>query len=238
MTNPRKATVVDGYTVVKLVRRTVAGGDEPAPSPSPVPQKKPPAADGEKKLHIDHTVVPSKHPIRCYQCGYEFFLTARLPKTYCPKCRIILELTDYTIEGEWSESLKTAGMIRIAPQAVVKAGELLATDVVLEGRVEGGRVEAYRRLELGPGAVYDPSRLRAPDLRVAPGAEIRLKEQVSFRDVEILGSLDARLRASGRVTVHAGALLIGELESAHLVVEEGGGLRARVRVEPGSAARI
>jgi len=224
----RKTSVVDGYTVVRMVRH--AKGGEPEPAPSPPPRKEPlPAGDG-KKAHIGHTVLPTRHTIRCYECAYEFTLTARSPKTYCPKCRTILEWKDVLIQGEWSESVKTAGTIRVGPQGVVRAGTLIATDILLDGRVEGGSLDAFRWLELGAGAAYDPACMKASSLRVAAGAEIKLKGRATFQDVEIFGRLDARLQAGGLVAVRAGGLLTGELEGPRLSVEEGGGLRARLKV--------
>jgi cytoskeletal protein CcmA (bactofilin family) len=230
--HPRKASVVDGFTVVRMVRH--AKGGEPEPSPPPAPKKEPAPPGGEKKSHIGHTVLPTRHAIRCYECGYEFSLTARSPKTYCPKCRTILEWKDYLIQGEWSEPVKTAGTIRVGPQGVLKAGPVIATDILIEGRLEGGDLEAFRWLEIGPGAVYDPLHMKALSLRVAAGVEMKLKGKAGFRDVDILGRLDARLQATGLVTVRAGGLLTGELEGSHLAVEEGGGLRARLKIVPGA----
>ena len=231
MSNPRKASVVDSFTVVRMVRH--AKGGEPEPAPHPVPKKELPPPGEEKRAHIGHTVLPTRHAIRCYGCSYEFTLTARSPKTYCPKCRTLLEWKDYLIQEEWMEPVKTAGTIRLGPQGVLKAGLLIATDVILEGQVEGGDIEAYRWLEVGPGASYNPLHMKALSLRIAAGAEVKLKGKVSFRDVDVLGLLDARLQATGLVTVRAGGLLTGELEGPHLAVEEGGGLRASLKIVPG-----
>jgi len=228
----RKTAVVDGFMVVRMVRH--AKGGEPEPAAPPVPKKELPPPGEEKKAHIGHTVLPTRHAIRCYECGYEFTLTARSPKTYCPKCRTILEWKDVLIQGEWSEPVKTAGTIRVGPQGVVKTGLLIATDIIFEGRLEGGDLEAFRWLEVGPGAVYDPLHMKALSLRVAAGAEVKLKGKAGFRDVDILGRLEARLQATGLVTVRAGGLLAGEMEGSHLVVEEGGGLRARLKIVPGA----
>lgn len=229
MAGTRKTSVVDGYTVVRMVRHAKGGEPEAAPA-APPPKREAPPPGEERKAHIGHTVLPTKHTIRCYECAYEFTLTARSPKTYCPKCRTILEWKDVLIQAEWTEPVKTAGTIRVGPQGVVKAGALIATDIILEGRVEEGTLEAFRWLEIGPGAAYEPDRMKAASLRVAAGTELKLKGKPVFRDVEVLGRLEARLETTGLVTVRAGGLLAGEVAGPRLAVEEGGGLRARLRI--------
>ena len=67
---------------------------------------------------------------------------------------------------------------------------------------------------------------------IAPGAVLRLKGRVLFRNVEVAGELQANLACSGVLTVRASGHFRGALQGAHLVVEEGGGLNGRFQVEP------
>lgn len=228
MPDHRKPAVLDGLTVVRMVRHASDGPEKPPAGAAPV--KPEPDQPEKKKAFKGHTVVPEKHPIRCYECGYEFYLTVRVQTTYCPKCRKTLALTDHTIEGISSASIKTAGTIHILPQAAVRDGELVANDIILEGRLAGGRLEAYRRLELRPGAETDFQRIKAPSLKIAAGMNLRLEGSVFFRDVELLGQLEACLALSGVMTIRPGGLFIGELSGSHLVVEEGGGLQASLQI--------
>jgi cytoskeletal protein CcmA (bactofilin family) len=107
---------------------------------------------------------------------------------------------------------------------VVKAGELRACDVVPEGRIEGGRVEAVHRLELRAGAVFQEKDILAQDLLVASGVSVEFQRDFRCRDLDIRGAVSGSIRAAGRVTIHAAGLMKGRLQARQLVVEEGGGL--------------
>ncbi len=211
MSKSRKTSVVDGYSAVKAAQQP----------------------DAHKLAgHIGRSVVPSKQLIECYECGYKFQLHGRAAKTNCSKCRTTLDLSDHVIATKWTAPLRTAGTIRIARTGVVVSGDLIANDVVVEGKIEAGSVRAMRRLELCRGAVFTEQNISAADLKLAAGAVVGLKQKATYRDVEVLGTLTADLHASGIVTVRAGGLLEGEVHANHLVVEEGGGLEASVRIEP------
>ena len=94
--------------------------------------------------------------------------------------------------------------MRLGPQGVLKAGSLVATDIIIEGRVEAGEMEAYRWLEIGPGPRFDPSRMKTANLRMAAGAEVKLKGKTDFRDVEFSAGWKARLQAAGLVRIGSG----------------------------------
>ncbi len=233
MVESRKAQIVDGYTVVKVVRHGKKADAPPEPPSETLPGKKEKKAEdiSHPHKHIGSTVMPTKHVIRCYECGYEFPLTVRVQNTHCPKCRTALSLIDYTIDGEWTETLKTAASVRITPNAVLKTGRIVANDVILEGRVDGATLEAFRRLEIGAGAVFDEKFVSAPNIRIATGADVAFHELALFHDVEICGHFKGDLRSSGMVHIKTGGCLEGTLETGHLIVEDGGGLMAECRVE-------
>ncbi|MBN1514256.1 MAG: polymer-forming cytoskeletal protein, partial [Phycisphaerae bacterium] len=69
-------------------------------------------------------------------------------------------------------------------------------------------------------------------LLIAAGNRIRLPQPLNCRDLDIAGALIADVIATGTVTIRAGGVLDGTLTSPSLAVEEGGGLRATVRICP------
>jgi hypothetical protein len=222
----RNDGVVDSYAAVKVAQR--AG-------------KSRARAEGDElqKLgaQVRQGVTPTRQLIECYECGYRFQLHGRAPKTNCNKCRAVLDLSDHTINAKWAGTLKTAGTIVLASGALIEWGELVGGDIVLRATVGTGSIRAMRRLELGEGAVFPEEAIAAPELRIAAGAVITLNDEAKFHDVEVLGTLKARLHATGSVVVRAGGLLEGKLYAEHLVVEDGGGLKAAVRVTPNEVPR-
>lgn len=227
----RKSTEVDGLSVVRALRHAQeAGHDRPPPSEpaAPAPPVRP-AADA-KSARIGRTAIPTRHEIHCYECQYAFQITGRAHKLFCAKCKTELEQADVTLDTECRETVKTTGVIRLAAGGTLVAGALIACDVVLAGKVRGGTVKAYRRLEIEAGAEFDQDLLSSMDLRVGPGAIVTFRGKKMYRHVEVAGELDAHLAANGVITVRAGGHLKGRLFGGHLVVEEGGGLTAEVEV--------
>ncbi len=242
MARYKKTGTLDGYSTIKAIAR--ATKDHPGSAPTKKKKKTVTpavAADGkvepakppdyrELGANVARTVVPGKHIVECYECGYTFQLHGRAKQINCSKCRLILNLEDQVIEGKWNQDLKTAGRIRIGPTAIIQKGTIIGQDIALEGTVEGGTIRAMRRLEIGPEAVFPEKAISACDLTIAPGATVRFKKPARYREVKIGGRLRADLTASGVVTIHPLGLLEGTFSGNHLVVEEGGGLKAKVAV--------
>jgi len=229
----RKVNTLDGYATIRAVARTKSmPGSSPPASKADAATDNPPADLARPGARVASTAVPVKHLIECYECSYKFQMHGRATSTHCPKCRALLDLTDHTIDSEWAETIKTAGTIRLTPTGVLKGGDLVGAVVIVEGIIEGGRVRALRLLELGVGAIFSEKAISAPDLRIAQGADFSFKQEGRYRNVEVLGTLNAKLDAKGVITVKAGGLMQGDIRAEHLVVEDGGGLKARLHVAP------
>ncbi len=153
MPKNRKVNTLDSYATIRAVARAkpVPGGpaaDDAIQADPNVPDVQTPGA------RVARTTVPVKHAIECYECGYKFQVHGRATTTHCPKCRVLLDFKDYLIDSEWVETIKTAGTIRLTTTGVLKSGDLIGADVIIEGIIEGGRARALRILELGAGAIF------------------------------------------------------------------------------------
>ena len=235
MPKNRKVNTLDGFATIRAVARAKSAPTPPpaAPVSEATPQADVLPADLQKPgARVARTAVPVKHHIECYECGYKFQMHGRASSTHCPKCRALLDLTDHTIDTEWIETIKTAGTIHLAPTGVLKSGDLIGADIIVEGIIEGGRARALRTLEVRAGAIFSEKAIAALDLRIGPGAEFKFKQPAKYRNVEVCGTLNSTLQATGVVTVKAGGLLVGEVHAEHLIVEDGGGLKAKVRIAP------
>lgn len=225
-----KTKIVDSFVTLRAAQRRAQ--DRPVPKPSHPPKSDAPDALSKKPgTHIGRTVMPTRYEIVCYSCEYVFKITGKATRTHCPKCREMLDLTDHTIRGNYSESLVTAGRVTLTRDAVLDGGKIAANDVRLEGTVKSGQLHVRHTLELAPHAVIPEELIHTRNLRIAKGAQIKFGNKASFMDVEVHGDLYADLWADGLVTVHPGGHLRGKLHAAHFAVLEGGGLTADVRVE-------
>lgn len=233
----RKSQEVGGLSLVRAVRHARTGDQDPVPAPkkeaaSP-PVKKPAAKPGSAR--IGHTALPTKNEIHCYECSYVFQATGRAQTLRCPKCRAVLDQSDYTISTEHEEPIRTTGRITVAAAGVLKSGALVARDIAIAGSVVGGTVKAHRRLEILAGAEFDQDLLSTQDLQIAAGASCRFRGKRLFRDIEVRGELNGHIAATGVITVKPGGHLKGRIHGAHLIVEEGGGLTAALEIEASEA---
>ncbi len=206
MAKYQKTGTVDGYAALKAAARAAPG------------------------VHVSHTALPAKRVIECYKCGYTFQQHGKTATTTCSKCRHVLDLTDHTLERDCNETLQTCGVITIPNQVTINGGNLIGNDVRFEGTLRAGTLRALRRLELGAGASFPENLVTARDLKILRDAVIVFEQPAEFRDVEIAGVMRGRLRATGTVTIQPGAEFAGDLTAAHLIVADGGGLNATVRL--------
>jgi cytoskeletal protein CcmA (bactofilin family) len=236
----RKADeVVDGYTALQAAQRAAAKGVrlQPAEAKSavqpPGPEKPEDPDHDIGKVRVGHTAQPTRHDIVCYECGFSFFLAGQLKTTYCPKCRSMLEATEKTIDSEWVGSLKTIGLVRITATGVVKDGSVIAANCLqLEGRIAGGKVEVFGRLDVCPGGTFAQDAVRVADLSVKSGAVLRIEKELSLKSIEIAGEFHGKIKATGVVAVRAGGYLAGDVVGHHLVIEDGAALNAIIDITP------
>lgn len=230
----KSPTVIDGLSSVRAVRRS---GDAPkgprtrsTPARLPGQTRPPPDSTGSilESARIGHTVLPEKHDIVCYECSYAFRLQGKIKDTYCPKCRKVLKVADFTIDGEWSRDLKTIGTIEIKPGSVVRNASLTALHIVLAGDIEQAAVKWCQVLDLHPGAKLNLDSLSIRDLNVIEGATIRLRQKLTCRNVEVRGTLKAPAYLSGHLKILPGGMFGGELHGNRLIVEDGGAMKAKV----------
>ena len=233
----KRTKVMDGFAVVRGLAQAKQDGSLPAPgahrAAEDLSSHPPPAAKPQDSPHIVKTIQPTKRTIRCFACGYEFQLAGTTRTIYCSKCREKIDLGDYVIEGPWSEEIKTGGSVIIRPTGRLENVRIWAGNVILEGGMdEHSSIECTQWLELGGQAKPHPRQLAMRNLRIAAGAAMQFKYKLQVHHLELFGELEADIEAAGLVSIREGGHLKGTVRGAHLQVEEGGGLSARVFIWP------
>ena len=233
----KRTKVMDGFAVVRGLAQAKQDGVLPAPGArkptEDLSSHPPPAALPKDSPHIVKTIEPTKRTIRCFKCGYEFKLAGSTKSIYCAKCREKIDMGDYVIDRPWSEEIKTGGSVIIRPTGRLENVRIQAGNVILEGELdENSSIECTQWLELGAQAKPHPRQLTMHNLRIAAGAEMVFKYKLQVHHLELLGTLEADVEAAGLVSIRPGGYLKGTVRGAHLQVEEGGGLSARVFIWP------
>ena len=238
----KKANMMDGFDVVRSLAqareaaaRSVAG-QQPAAAPSAPSAAGAPPAGGGQNPHIVKTIRPSQHTVRCFECGYEFKISGTTRTLYCAKCRAKIDMGDYTIDRVWRGELCTGGTVRVVPGGRLENARVRAGNVILEGGIDdASTLECSQWLELAGGDTPSPRQFRTRNLRIAAGHAVKLKQRLQVHHLELHGELEGDIEADGLVDIREGGHLKGVIRGAHLQVEEGGGLSARVFIWPPSA---
>ncbi|MFT5121411.1 MAG: hypothetical protein ACI9TH_000169 [Kiritimatiellia bacterium] len=230
---------LDGFSVMKAAQQAADSKKKPSTDPPDPAQDSnasgtpTPGAKKSAYTKARRTAMPTVREIICLQCAYPLEIKGKLTQTVCHKCRTRLDLKDVTIDGEWEDDVETAGDITITPEAVVKAGTLVGNNITLAGAMAGGSLRATRSLSLVSTATFELADIEALDLVIPAEAEVDLGAQkASYRNVTIAGALTASLTLDGLLHIKSGGLFSGEYVGKHLLIDDGGGLKAKLKVEP------
>ena len=107
-----------------------------------------------------------------------FRVIGQTTSSICPKCRTTLDILDYTIEGSWMESLQTAGTITVEESGVIRCGNLVGQNVILNGKVESdATIKAAGKMTIGASATFPEKAVAMRDLDVLEGSLSNLSEE-------------------------------------------------------------
>ncbi|MFT5240407.1 MAG: cytoskeletal protein CcmA (bactofilin family) [Kiritimatiellia bacterium] len=229
--NNQKPQVIDGFSSLQAVKRTGKGTEEAKfrESSSRLPDRKPdtpPEKDPLAAKRIGSTVMPARHNLTCYECGFEFVLTGRLEDTYCAKCRKSLKAGHHTISGEWTVDVKTLGTIDVKPSARADGVTLVCGNLVIAGDVSTCNITVCRTATFCAGAIFDLDRIQFCDVEIGENYTLSLDHKLACRHVNVKGRLQADATLSGRMSVACGGAFEGKLSAIGLTIEDGASLCA------------
>lgn len=238
MARKKKTEVMDGFSVVRMVSQAKRDGIVPGGVKKEPPDAKPAATSASSpptpaaNRHFK-TTAPPKWTIRCFSCGYEFQIAGKTATIYCAKCRTAIDLSDHTIDGPWSREIKSGGRIHIKKKGQLQHVSLMAGNIIMDGAMDDQSfLETTQWLEIGPDAHISDRQFSAHNLRIAKGGFLKLSRKLRINHLEVYGEIEGDIEAEGLVTIRDGGDLRGSVKGAHLQVEEGGGLSARVFIWP------
>ncbi len=233
----RKPTVVDGFTAIRAAQEAARHGHgDPLRPEGGGDEAEKPEITAKAGTRIGRSVVPTKREVICPACGFRSEVAGKLQLFVCAGCHHRMKLDDVTLpEGEWSGELETGGTVTVPAGTLLKGGRIHANDVQLHGKMRGAEVRASRRTVLHPGGDADWVRLVTHDLEVGPGLSITPGKPLELRHLELQGKFCGNVKLTGTLTVHASGDFSGQVRAAGLSVEEGGGLRAALDINPAHA---
>lgn len=98
-------------------------------------------------------------------------------------------------------------------KSVVIRGQIIAReDLVVDGEVEGGIIEAQEhRLTVGPNG--------------------KVNSGIKAREVVVLGSVNGNVEASEKIDIRKDARLVGDIKTARIVIEDGAYFKGSIDIQ-------
>ncbi|MEX2607226.1 MAG: polymer-forming cytoskeletal protein [Kiritimatiellia bacterium] len=233
----KKTKVVDGFTAIRAAQEAArhGRGDPLRPDSSTSPPAKT-TGDPKAGTRIGRSVMPSKREVICPECGVTSSVTGRVELWVCTHCRHRMKLQDLELAaGDWSDELEVGGTVIVPEGTRLKGGKITANDIVLMGQMDGTELRACRQCTIGASAKVDWVRLKAMDLELGAGVSITPGKPIQGRNLILHGKFSGNASLTGRLVIHADGDFSGQLRAAGLQVEEGGGFRAQLDVNPAHA---
>jgi cytoskeletal protein CcmA (bactofilin family) len=178
---------------------------------------------------------PEQTRVHCFDCGTEQDVPVAAKSAMCKRCSSYMDLQDYTIANAVSKNFKTKGRFVIEPKGYVFNTTIVAREVVLKGQLIG-KVAAEQSLTIYATAEIKGS-FQTPMLIVPADNAFHWREPIRVGSVEIRGELVGNVHAEGTVIVRRTGRLFGNVESRHLVTEEGAIVVGKMKVGLGSVAK-
>lgn len=230
----RKTKVVDGFTAIRAAQEAARQGrGDPVRPDSGEPREQTKPVDPKAGTRIGRSVMPTKREVICPECGVSSSVTGKVDLWVCTHCRHRMKLQDLEIPAEaWEGDVEVGGTVIIPKGAVLKGGTVTANDIVLQGEMAGVELKACRQLTIGADAKPDWVRMKHLDLELGVGVDLTPGKPVTCRNLLLHGKFSGTAVLDGTLTVYADGDFSGKLKAAGLAVEEGGGLRADLDVNP------
>jgi cytoskeletal protein CcmA (bactofilin family)/DNA-directed RNA polymerase subunit RPC12/RpoP len=162
---------------------------------------------------------PRLRRIACFECGAELEVPVSAESTMCKWCSRYVDLNDHRIPSAIAKNYKTKGKLVIEPKGCVFNTESIAGEVILKGKFHG-KLTAEQSLTIFSGAEIKGN-VTTAHLIIPAENHFSWQQPIQTGSAEIAGELVGALHASGTVILKSTARYFGDLESPHLVVEEG-----------------
>jgi cytoskeletal protein CcmA (bactofilin family) len=231
----KKTKVVDGFTAIRAAQEAARHGRGDPLRPDAEAAKKPEPDGGAPKAgsRIGRSVMPSKREIICPECAGASEVTGMVKLFVCNHCRHRMNVEDVQIpEGDWSDELEVGGTVIVPTGAVLKGGKITANDIILQGTMSGTELKACRLITIGSNAKPDWVRLTAYDMELGAGVNLTPGKPIHGRNLILHGKFSGNAVLTGTLTIHPDGDFSGQVKAAGLQVEEGGGLRAQLDINP------
>lgn len=189
-----------------------------------------------ERARIGRSVMPTKREIICPECNAVSTVVGKVDLWVCTNCHHRMKLQDLKIEaGDWENEIEVGGTVTVMPGAKLKGGRITANDIVLQGEMAGVEMRACHKLTIHKEAKPDWVRLKMLDMELGAGVNLTPGKPIEARHLHLHGKFVGTAVLKGTLYIYADGDFSGQLRSAGLQVEEGGGFRALLDVKPENA---
>jgi cytoskeletal protein CcmA (bactofilin family) len=168
--------------------------------------------------------------ITCFECNSDLEVALSAESTMCKRCSRYIDLKDYRINSAVSKNFKTKGSFVVESKGYVFNTEAIVGEAVIKGRFLG-KLTALESL-----TIYSTAEIKgnftARRLIIPAANHFRWNDPLRVDSAEIAGELAGTLHATDTVVLRSTARFFGDVEAAHMVVEEGAVVVGHTRIKP------
>jgi cytoskeletal protein CcmA (bactofilin family) len=141
---------------------------------------------------------------------------------------------DHQITGAVSKNFRTKGRMVVEEGGFLFNTETTAHTAVIKGRFLG-KLLVEQTLEIHRTADIKGT-FRAGRMFIPAGHAWRWTDRLTVTDADIAGEFVGHVQATGTFTIRSSGRFFGDLEAAHLVVENGAIVVGQMKIKPPPAA--
>ncbi|MBV9671322.1 MAG: polymer-forming cytoskeletal protein, partial [Verrucomicrobia bacterium] len=169
----------------------------------------------EGLLGVQHTAIA-----RCFECPGKREVPGNATSTICPQCGAYIDLQDYKIEGNYSRSIRTRGKLIISSKGDLNSNRVICETAEIYGFMRGSLICSGDVRIRFKGKLSGS--IEAKNVHIDKKCEAEFVRPIRVQNIEIEGSISARIISTGKVNVLKTGKLTGAVQGRGFNVERGG----------------
>jgi cytoskeletal protein CcmA (bactofilin family) len=179
------------------------------------------ASDGpgfmERLSHMLHR--EQVRQVNCLHCNAPQKVSSLAKSGSCVQCGHYLDFRDFKIDGNFSKSIQTHGIITITKTGELTSPKVSCAAAIVLGKVNGNLVCSTTAHVRTKGRVMGS--IEARELIIEKGADVEFVRPLHAATAEINGKISARIFADS-VTINKHGSLDGAVTAKSIKIERGG----------------
>ena len=164
--------------------------------------------------------------LECIDCGHIHSVSENASSSLCPRCGSYTSLKNYDIREPWTRQIRTRGDVLIHEKGNFSGASITCRDLTIEGEFDG-TISCIGDLIIRKSCRI-LGKVKCRHLIVENKAKVECENAIQTKEATVDGSIHADVTCAGRLELVSKASLLGDINIAKLVINEGATHQGRV----------